>query len=73
MEIGPDGVRPIDWHARRRQVRHRQTMASCTSTGRRNAVTGEIEGETIELPLEPGLQDRSSMQIAVVDVACCAA
>ena len=35
----------------------------------RKRVTGAIEGKTIELPPSPALQDRSSIQIAVVDVA----
>ena len=65
MEIGPDGVRPIDW----------QLDDGKSGTSRdgklhfdwqKKVATGVIEGEKIELPLEPGLQDRLSIQIDVV-------
>lgn len=65
MEIGPEGVRPIDW----------QVEDGKSGTARdgklhfdweKNAATGKIEDRPVELPLEPGLQDRLSMQIEVV-------
>lgn len=65
MEIGPEGVRPIDW----------QLDDGKSGTARdgklhfdweKNVATGAIEGQNIELPLEAGLQDRLSIQIAVV-------
>lgn len=65
MEIGPDGVHPIDW----------QVEDGKSSTARdgklhfdwqKNVATGTIENQKIELPLEPGLQDRLSIQIDVV-------
>ncbi len=65
MEIGPDGVRPLDW----------QLDDGKSGTARdgklhfdwqKNVATGVIENEQIELPLEPGLQDRLSIQIDVV-------
>lgn len=65
MEIGPDGVRPVEWHLE-------DGKSSAAKDGRlsfdwtRNVATGEIEGEKIELPLEAGLQDRLSIQIDVV-------
>lgn len=65
MEIGPDGVRPLEWSlddgksgtARDGQLRFDWD---------KKLATGVIEGEKIELPLEPGLQDRLSIQIDVV-------
>lgn len=65
MEIGPDGVRPLQWSLE-------DGKSSTDRDGQlefdwnRNVATGEIEGEKIELPLEPGLQDRLSIQIHVV-------
>lgn len=65
MEIGPDGVRPIQWQLD-------DGKSGTARDGRlqfdwdKNVATGEIEGEKIELPLEPGLQDRLSIQIHVV-------
>ena len=65
MEIGPDGVRPIEWQ-------FEDGKSSTAKDGHlkfdwaRNLASGEIEGEKIELPLEPGLQDRLSIQIDVV-------
>ena len=65
MEIGPDGVRPLDWQMD-------DGKSGSKGDGKlqfdwtRNAVSGEIEGEKIELGLEPGLQDRLSIQIDVV-------
>jgi hypothetical protein len=65
MEIGPDGVRPIEWRlddgkdgsAKDGQLRF---------DWQQNLATGSIENQRIELPLEPGLQDRLSIQIDVV-------
>lgn len=65
MEIGPDGVRPLEWQ-------FDDGKSSTAKDGHltfdwaRNVATGEIEGEKIELPLEPGLQDRLSIQVDVV-------
>src|SRR5690606_286218 len=53
MEIGPDGVRPIEWQLD-------DGKSGTARDGRlqfdwdKNVATGEIEGEKIELPLEPG-------------------
>lgn len=65
MEIGPDGVRPIEWHMD-------DGKSSTAKDGKlqfdwsANVASGTIEGNKIELPLEPGLQDRLSIQIDVV-------
>lgn len=65
LEIGPDGVRPIEWH-------NDDGRSSTAKDGKLNfdwtkmLATGEVEGQRIELSLEPGLQDRLSIQIDVV-------
>lgn len=65
FEIGPEGVRPIEWH-------NDDGKSSTAKDGRlsfdwtKMLATGEVEGQKIELPLEPGLQDRLSIQIDVV-------
>lgn len=65
MEIGPEGVRPLEW-------RLDDGKSGTAKDGHlrfdwdRKLASGTIEGETIELPLEPGLQDRLSIQIEVV-------
>lgn len=65
MEIGADGVRPIEWQLD-------DGKSGAAKDGKlnfdwaNNVATGEIEGERIELALERGLQDRLSIQIDVV-------
>jgi len=65
MEIGPEGVRPLEW-------RLDDGKSGADKDGKlqfdwtRNTASGEIEGETINLGLEPGLQDRLSIQVSVV-------
>jgi len=64
MEIGPDGVRPLEWHLEDGKSGKEKDgwLEFDWDAGR---VSGEVEGERIELPTEPGLQDRSSIQIEV--------
>ncbi|HEY5758941.1 MAG TPA: DUF3108 domain-containing protein [Steroidobacter sp.] len=65
FEIGPDGVRPLEWH-------NDDGKSSTAKDGTLNfdwtkmLATGQVEDRKIELPLEPGLQDRLSIQIDVV-------
>jgi hypothetical protein len=65
MEIGPEGVRPLEW-------KFDDGKSSSAKDGHltfdwdRKVASGVIEGEQIELPLEPGVQDRLSIQIEVV-------
>ncbi|MFC4314877.1 DUF3108 domain-containing protein [Steroidobacter flavus] len=65
MEIGPDGVRPLEWS-------FEDGKSSTEKDGHlkfdwdRNVATGVVEGKQIELPLEPGLQDRLSITVDVV-------
>lgn len=65
MEIGPEGVRPIEWSF---DDGKSGTEKDChlKFDWTQNVVTGVIEGEKIELPLEPGLQDRLSIQVDVI-------
>jgi hypothetical protein len=65
MEIGPDGVRPLDWQMDDGKSGN-QGDGKLQFDWANNVVTGEIEGEKIQLGLEPGLQDRLSIQIDVV-------
>jgi hypothetical protein len=65
MEIGPEGVRPIEWQlddGKSGTARDGQLHFDWS----KRVATGEIEGEKIELGLEPGVQDRLSIQIHVV-------
>jgi hypothetical protein len=65
MEIGPDGVRPIEWHmddGKSSTAKDSKLQFDWTQM----VATGQIEDKKIELPLEPGLQDRLSIQIDVV-------
>jgi len=65
MEIGPDGVHPVDWY-------FDDGKSGTARDGKlhfdwqKNVATGTIENQKIDLPLEPGLQDRLSIQIDVV-------
>lgn len=65
MEIGPDGVHPLDW-------RFDDGKSSTSRDGKlhfdwqKNVATGVIEDQQVELPIEPGVQDRLSIQIHVV-------
>lgn len=65
MEIGPDGVRPVEWHMDDGKSGTAKD-GSLHFDWTRNVATGEIEGKKIDLPLQPGLQDRLSIQIDVV-------
>ncbi len=65
MEIGPDGVRPLEWQLDDGKSGTAKD-GKLTFDWNKNVVTGEIEGEKIELGLEPGLQDRLSIQIDLV-------
>ena len=64
MEIDATGTRPIDWQLD-------DGKSSKSGDGElhfdwsRNAVTGTVEGEPVDLTTEPGTQDRSSIAIAV--------
>jgi hypothetical protein len=65
MEIDADGVRPIEWKLDDGKSSNKADGALHFDWSR-NLATGTIEGEPINLPLERGLQDRLSIQIAVI-------
>jgi hypothetical protein len=64
MEIGPDGVRPLEWSMDDGKSGTKGD-SSLHFDWDRNLVTGTVEGVAVSVPTEPGLQDRSSLQIAV--------
>jgi len=66
MEIGPDGVRPIDWRLDDGKSGEGDRDGKLHFDWQKNVASGVIESQNIQLPLEPGLQDRLSMQIEVV-------
>jgi Protein of unknown function (DUF3108) len=65
IDVRPDGARPLDWQLD-------DGKSSDAEDGRlhfdwdRGRATGRIKREDIDLALEPGVQDRLSIQIAVV-------
>jgi len=65
FEIGPDGVRPLEWQmddGKSGSAKDGKLHFDWTAM----LATGQVEENKIELPLEPGLQDRLSIQIDVV-------
>lgn len=64
MRIDAQGVRPLEWRLDDGKAGGKKDGALRFDwTG--NTVTGVVEGERVQLPTEPGLQDRSSIQVAV--------
>lgn len=65
LEATPEGLRPLSWFAD-------DAKSGKSGDGKvqfdwaTQRVTGEAEGKTVSLPTEPGLQDRMSMQVAVM-------
>jgi Protein of unknown function (DUF3108) len=64
MEIGPDGVRPLDWSIDNGKSGTKGD-GSLHFDWDGHTVTGTVEGEPVTVPTEAGLQDRSSLSIAV--------
>ena len=64
MEIGADGIRPLEWTLDdgKRGTARDGALKFDWSNG---TVTGRVEDKPVELPIEPGVQDRLSIQIAV--------
>lgn len=64
FELTSDGLRPIQW-------RLEDGKSGANGDGdlkfdwAANKVTGTFEGKPVDLPIQPGLQDRLSIQIAV--------
>ncbi|HLS81970.1 MAG TPA: DUF3108 domain-containing protein [Steroidobacter sp.] len=63
MQIGPQGVRPLEW--RLDDGRSGSRDGRLEFEWERGVAQGVIEGQRVELQIEPGVQDRSSIQIAV--------
>lgn len=64
MLIDEHGVRPLEWRFEDGNARDAKDGA-LTFDWQNGRVSGTIEREKIELPTEPGLQDRLSIQIYV--------
>jgi hypothetical protein len=57
MHIDEEGVRPLSWF---------MSEGSLRFLWEEERVTGVVEGQQVEIPTEPGLQDRLSIQVAVM-------
>jgi Protein of unknown function (DUF3108) len=58
------GIRPVKWHLEDGK-NGKDGDGDLTFDWSANKVTGEYEGKPVELPTQPGLQDRLSIQLAV--------
>jgi hypothetical protein len=64
MQIDAEGVRPLEWRLDGGKSGN-DDDGQLNFDWAQGTVTGEIEGEAIDLRAEPRLQDRSSIQIAM--------
>lgn len=65
LTIDDSGVHPVHWRVEDGKSGHKEDgELSFDATAMR--VRGEIKGEKVDVPIEPGLQDRLSVQIAVI-------
>lgn len=65
MQIDAQGVRPLVWFTEDGTSGTRKD-GNLVFDWETRQVSGTLDGERIDLPIEPGLQDRLSMQIAVM-------
>jgi hypothetical protein len=65
MQIDGNGVQPLYWFMDDGKSGH-EDDGVLEFTWDKELVTGEVEGTRVELPTEPGLQDRLSIQIEVM-------
>jgi hypothetical protein len=65
LEATPDGPRPLSWLADDGKSGH-EDDGKLQFDWKAQRVTGESEGKPVSLPTEPGMQDRMSMQVAVM-------
>jgi len=65
MQIDANGVRPLEWRLDDGKSGEKGDGALVFDWAN-GVATGRIEGEDIRIPTEPGMQDRLSIQIAVV-------
>jgi hypothetical protein len=64
VEPTADGIRPVQWHLEDGK-NGKDGDGDLTFDWSANKVTGEYEGKPVDLPTQPGLQDRLSIQLAV--------
>ena len=64
MEIDDSGTRPIDWKLDD-GTSSNEKDGELHFDWSRNRVTGVVEAKPVDLPAEPGTQDRSSISLAV--------
>jgi hypothetical protein len=65
VSIGPDGVRPLEWQVDDGKS-GRAEDGRLTFDWEHGRVTGRVKDKPVDLPTERGLQDRLSIQLAVV-------
>lgn len=65
MRIDSDGVHPLSWYLNDGKSGDEKDGA-LTFSWEEKRVTGRMEGQSVQLPTEPGLQDRLSLQVAVL-------
>jgi hypothetical protein len=65
IEVGPNGIRPLSWSVEDGKS-GTKADGQLTFDWQANRVTGTVEDNPVDLAAEPGLQDRLSIQIAVV-------
>jgi hypothetical protein len=64
LEPTADGIRPVQWYLDDGK-KGKDGDGKLVFDWSNNKVTGEYEGKPVELPTQPGLQDRLSIQVAV--------
>jgi hypothetical protein len=65
MHIDADGVRPLSWSLDDGKS-GKENDGALEFAWAAKRVTGTVQGERVDLPTEPGLQDRLSFQIAAM-------
>lgn len=65
MQIDVDGVRPLEWRLDDGRS-GREDDGELRFDWENGRVEGQVGGQAVSLPTEPGLQDRMSIQIAVL-------
>ena len=64
VEPTDDGIRPVQWHLEDGKT-GKDGDGDLKFDWDAQRVTGEFEGKPVDLPTQPGLQDRLSIQLAV--------
>lgn len=65
VQVDEHGVRPLSWFSEdgKKKTSHDGALAF---DWEKNRVSGRVEDENVDMPIEPGVQDRLSMQVAVL-------